>query len=228
MIKYHWDIQQGTDEWHALRRGIMCASEAGLLVTPTGKKANNEKLRTHLYELAAQRITKYTEPSYISDDMLRGTMMESVARDLYSEQVAPVKECGFITNDGLGFTLGYSPDGLVGDNGLIEIKSRRQKFQLQTILDWVVPDDYVFQVQSGLLASGREWCDYLSYHGGMGMPVIRAYPDPEIQAALIEAGQEAEDKILQIMLDHDLVWSDRSKYIIATERLVEARDEIII
>src|SRR3546814_7698252 len=74
-----------------------------LIVTPTLKAANNDKTRTHLYELLAQRVTGYVEPHYISDDMLRGMDDEIIARDEYTKHHAPVEQTGFITNDKWGF-----------------------------------------------------------------------------------------------------------------------------
>ena len=67
--------------------------------------------------------------------MLRGIEDEVEARILYAAQYAPVQDMGFITNDRWGFTLGFSPDGLIGDDGFLECKSRRQKFQVQTIIE---------------------------------------------------------------------------------------------
>src|SRR3546814_15856509 len=96
-----------------------------LIVTPTLKAANNDKTRTHLYELLAQRVTGYVEPHYISDDMLRGRDDEIIARDAYTMHHAQVDHTGFITNDKWGFTIGYSLHGLVGVDGLIECKSTR-------------------------------------------------------------------------------------------------------
>ena len=119
-IKYHTDLIQGSDEWLQARCGLLTASEMKLIVTPTLKIANNDKERSHLYELLAQRITQYVEPHYISDDMLRGHEDEVDARILYNDNYAPVTDMGFITNSKWGFTIGYSPDGLVGDDGLIE------------------------------------------------------------------------------------------------------------
>jgi hypothetical protein len=69
MIRYHFDIEQGSEEWHALRCGILTASEMKFIVTPTLKPASNDKERAHLFELLGQRITQHTEPRYISDDM---------------------------------------------------------------------------------------------------------------------------------------------------------------
>lgn len=159
-VTYHNDIEQGSAEWLELRRGILTASELKLIITPTLKIASNDKEKTHLYELLAQRVNKYVEPHFESYDMERGKFDEAHARDKYSEEIAEVTECGFITNDEWGFTLGYSPDGLVGDDGLIEIKSRIQKWQMQTLIEYVskqaVPPDFLIQVQSGLKIAKRE------------------------------------------------------------------------
>lgn len=198
-ITYHKDIIQGTDEWLAQRCGMLTASEMKLIITPTLKIASNDKERAHLYELLAQRVSKYVEPQYVGDAMLRGEKEELVARETYNEKYAPVETCGFITNDKLGFTLGYSPDGLVGDNGLIEIKSRKQAFQMQTIIEGVLPPEFMLQVQSGLLISERKWCDFISFSGGMPMFVLRVLPDLEVQKAIIEAATAFEARITEKM-----------------------------
>jgi len=193
--KYHHDVMQGTDEWLALRCGLITASEMKLLLTPTLKTAKNEKTRAHLYELAAQRITKYTEPSFIGDDMLRGMADEVKAREIYAAEYGEVEEIGFITNDRWGFTLGYSPDGLVGHDGLLECKSRKQKYQVQTILDGVMPDDFTLQCQTGMMVAERDWLDFISYSGGLPMVTIRQHPDDVLRAAIIEAAQDFEAQI---------------------------------
>lgn len=201
---YHPDIIQGSEEWRAVRCGVLTASEMELIITPTLKIASNDKERAHLYELLAQRITKYVEPAYISDEMLRGQEDEIMARALYHEHYHPVKEVGFVTNDKWGFMLGYSPDGLVGENGLIECKSRRQKFQVKTMLECVptreVPVDYLLQHQTGLLvADDREWIDFISYSGGFPMIVIRVHPDKEVQDAILNAAGAFERRLVEKM-----------------------------
>lgn len=197
-IKYHNDLIQGSDEWLAARCGLLTASEMKLILTPTLKVANNENTRAHIYEIAAQRINNYVEPSYISDDMLRGMSDEPIARSLYEQYYDLVDTCGFITSDDHGCTIGYSPDGLVGDDGLIEIKSRRQKAQFETISTDTVPDEYMMQLQTGLLITGREWIDFISYCGGMPMYVKRVEPDAEIQAAIKEAAAAFEEKVKEV------------------------------
>ncbi|WGM47690.1 hypothetical protein KOAAANKH_02572 [Brevundimonas sp. NIBR10] len=219
-ITIHDDIPQGGDEWLALRCGLLTASEMKHIVTPTLKAASNEKERTHLYELMAQRITKYVEPSYVSDDMLRGRDDEIEARDLYSQTYAPVTEVGFVTNNRWGFTIGYSPDGLVGDDGLIECKGRRQKFQIQTIADREVPAEYVLQLQTGLLVSERKWIDFVSYCGGLPMVTIRMWPDPIIQNAIIDAATAFEARLAERMAAYaNIIATERR--LIPTERRIE-------
>jgi predicted phage-related endonuclease len=197
------DLTQGSEEWHAARIGLLTASELGLIVTPKLKIAANEKVRCHVYELLAQRVNGWTDDSFVSFAMARGWEDEVMARFIYSENVAPVEEVGFITNDEWGFTLGYSPDGLVGDDGLIECKSRMPKYQAEVIISHAVPDEHVIQVQAAMLISGRKWCDYVSYSGGMPMAIIRVEPDERIQDAIVEAA-EAFEKTLSEKMDEYL------------------------
>jgi len=179
--------------------------------------------KSHLYELLAQRVTGYVEPHYQSFDMERGNFDEEHAREKYSQTFAPVTECGFVTNDELGFTIGYSPDGLVGDDGLIECKSRIQKWQMKTLVECVpgqiIPDDYLIQCQTGLFVTKREWIDLCSFSGGMKMPVIRSYPIPEVQAAIAEAATAFEERMQEkLTIYNDILASDAR--LVSTERLV--------
>lgn len=222
-VKYHPDLVQGSDEWHAARCGLLTASEMRLILTPTLKIANNEKEKTHLYELLAQRLTKHVEPQYISDDMLRGKDDEIEARILYDANYAPVEEMGFVTNDQWGFTLGYSPDGLIGDAGQIECKSRRQKYQVQTVIEAIaadtVPEEYMLQIQTGLLVTERGWCDFVTYSGGLPMATMRVFPDAKIQDAIILASAAFEKRIAEkTQIYRDTIASDRR--FIPTERRV--------
>lgn len=195
MIIHHPELIQGSDEWLAARCGLLTASEMKLIVTPTLKPASNDKERAHLFDLLAQRITGYVEPAYVSDDMLRGQQDELDARALYAERYAPVREIGFITRDFGGFRIGYSPDGLVGERGLIECKSRRQKFQAETIIAHEVPAEYLIQIQTGMMVSGREWCDFVSYCAGMPMVTIRVEADEAMQAAILDAATAFEERL---------------------------------
>jgi YqaJ-like viral recombinase domain len=213
-IIYHNELIQGTDEWLAQRCGLLTASEIKHIITPTLKVASNDKERAHLYELLAQRVSKYVEPQYVSDGMLRGEKDELIARELYSEKYAPVTTCGFVTNDELGFIMGYSPDGLVGDDGLIEIKSRKQALQMQTIIENVLPAEFMLQVQSGLMISKRKWLDFISFSGGMPMFVLRVLPDLEIHKAIAEAACVFEARLKEKLE----IYLNSAKLFFSTER----------
>lgn len=220
MIRYHNDIEQGTTEWLALRCGILTASEMRLIMTPTLSPASNDNERAHMFELLAQRITGHTEPKYVSDDMLRGHEDEIDARIRYAEHYLPVTECGFVTRDLGGYVVGYSPDGLVGSDGLIECKSRRQKYQVETILSDEVPAEYMLQIQTGLLVTERDWLDFVSYSAGLPMFVKRVWPDAAIQDAIIAASQQFEDR-LQVAIKKYERMLQAMPVLIETERTIE-------
>jgi len=100
-----------------------------------------------------------------------------------------------VTRDMGGYLIGYSPDGLVCDDGLIECKSRRQKYQVETILSDEVPAEYMMQCQTGLLVTGRKWLDFISYSAGLPMFVKRVWPDAVVQDAIIEAAYQFEQRL---------------------------------
>lgn len=219
-VTYHRDLIQGTEEWLQQRCGLLTASEMKLILTPKLKLADNDKTRAHVWELLFQRLTGYVEPQYVSDDMLRGRDDEIEARMQYAKHYAPVSEIGFITSDRWGFTIGYSPDALVGDDGLIECKSRRGKYQIQTIAENEVPEEYVLQLQTGLLVTGRKWIDFVSYSGGLPMFVKRVEPDLQIHAAIEAAAIDFEARIAAKERDYHATIAGMSK-VIETERRVE-------
>jgi hypothetical protein len=192
-LKTYTDLVQGTQEWLDARCGIITASVVGKLITPsTLKPASNDTARGVMKTLIAERLTGYVEPIRPTADMERGTFDEPIARSIYAEHHAPVQEVGFMVRDDWGTKIGYSPDGLVGDDGLIEVKSRKQRYQLETILTGEVPSMHMAQIQCGLLVSGREWLDYISYRDGMPLWTKRVLPDLRWQEAIIAAAQAFE------------------------------------
>lgn len=227
-LKIYDDLTQGSDEWLEARRGLLTASEMKLILTPTLKLADNDKTRAHVYEIAAQRIAEYVEPHYVSDDMLRGHQEEAMAVYTYSERYAPVTHVGFMTRQFGDFLIGYSPDGLVGDDGLIEVKSRRQKFQVQTIVECVTSEtimpEYMLQAQTGLLVSGRKWLDHITYSGGLPMATVRVFPDPTIQDAILNAAQNFELKVQAIIAAFHVVVRERK--LPPTERIIEQEMQV--
>lgn len=229
------DLEQGSEEWLAARRGIVTASVVGRLITvaspdattvhcprchatpltscfsltrktPTAIKtihsersdaagdmppeitvAKGDDARTLTALLVAERITGRTEETYISNDMWRGRLVEPIARDTYSKHHAPVVKMGFMLREEKDWRLGFSPDGLVGEDGLIEIKAPRAKGHIRAILADEVPVQYMAQCQAGLLVSGRSWLDFVSFVGGMPLFVKRIEPDPKWHAAITAA-----------------------------------------
>ena len=219
-ITYHQTYEQGSDEWIAARCGLLTASEIKLILTPKMKIAANDKSRAHVLEITSQRITGHVEPHFINDDMLRGIEGELYAREHYETAYGPMNEVGFITNDEWGFKLGYSPDGVIGDEGLWECKAPRAKKHVETILKGEVPEDNMLQLQAGLLITGREWIDFTSYNGGLPMVTLRVYPNEEVQDAIIEAASRFEEDVQANMND----WNDRMKSdmrLIETERVAD-------
>ena len=186
------DLEQGSDAWLAARCGIVTASVMHQLVTTTPKVASNDTSRGLTATLTAERITGHVEPMQVSGPMLRGQLDEPFARDAYSEHHAPAVELGFMVRQFDGYRIGYSPDGLVGDDGLIEIKSRAQKKHLQTILADAVPPENMAQCQTGLLVTGRDWIDYISFCSGMPLWTKRVYPDQKWFDVIGEAVQAFE------------------------------------
>ncbi len=198
-LTYHEEMIQGSDEWFAARCGLLTASEMKLIVTPTLKAASNDKEKAHLYELLAQRITQYVEPSYVSDSMLRGQADEIEALEVYDKLYARITRVGFVTNNKWGFTIGYSPDALVGDDGQVECKSRSQKYQIRTLVEHAYEDlidpDFMIQVQTGLMVTERKWCDLVSYCGGLPMATVRVYPDLKYTEAITAAATSFEARL---------------------------------
>lgn len=209
------DLEQGTDEWHDQRRGIVTASVVGKLLTPQGKVADNDYSRGLTTLLVAERITGWTDPTYFNADMFRGVECEPIARDIYSGLYQQATECGFMVLEEEGWRLGYSPDGLVGDDGLLEIKAPRAKGHLSTILADEVPAAHMPQLQAGLLVSGRKWVDFVSFCGGMPMFVKRVLPDPVWFAAITDAVERFELNAAEMVS----VYKQATKNMPATERV---------
>lgn len=250
------DLEQGSEEWLAARRGIVTASVVGKLLTisapsaldyacatcgalasapcisltrkeptpiktvhdervataaakakdapPVLEVADNDTSRAITALLVAERITGWSEPTWFNADMQRGHDVEPIARDLYSQHYAPVTEMGFMVQEWRdGCRLGYSPDGLVGDDGLIEVKGPRMKAHLLTHLSGEVPLAHMAQIQAGLLVSGRQWCDFISFYGGMPPFIKRVERDQRWIDAILEAVEQFEAKAAEMQAEYE-------------------------
>jgi hypothetical protein len=138
------------DEWHEARRGRMTSFKASAI------RAQGKGLDTLCYELASQRLSTGWDPygGYLSEDMLAGIENEGQARDLYRRITgAAVAEVGFVE---LNAYVGCSPDGLVGDDGLIEIKCPNTATHIDTLLAGKAPAKYIPQMQWQMASTGRQ------------------------------------------------------------------------
>lgn len=193
------------------------AAERAKDAPPVIEVASNETSRALIATLAAERLAGFTEDTPMNGDMWRGVTAEPIARDLYAEHRAPVAEVGFMVEDRWGFRIGYSPDGLVGDDGLLEIKAPRSKTHLLTVLDDKVPAYNMAQLQTGLLVSGRKWIDFMPYVGGMRLWTKRVYPDPAWHEAIVAAVANFETTAAEMVAAYEQATSDLP----ATERVIE-------
>ena len=163
------DLAQRSLEWFKARCGIPTASAFDKIVTSDGKPS---KQRTkYMYQLAGERLGGIPEETYQSFAMIRGTELEAEARSLYEIINGEVQEAKFYVND--ENTFGASPDGLVGENGLLEIKCPLITTHIEYLIENKLPTEYVQQVQGQMLVTGRDWVDFMSYYPGLKPLLIR-------------------------------------------------------
>ena len=187
---------QRSSEWLEARRGMVTASIVGKLITPPLRVADNDTSRAVVASLAAERVSGWVDETPMSFDMARGVEDEPLAVAAYEgHRLVTVEPCGFMVRDLGGARLGYSPDGLVGTDGLVEVKCRRPKRHVADAVSGVIPSEHQAQIQAGLLVSGRAWCDYVSFSDGLHLWIARAYSVPHWQDAIREAVAAAEERI---------------------------------
>lgn len=179
--------------------------------------ADNDTSRGLTLTLVAERLSGFTEDTHMTSDMFRGVEAEPHARDAYSDHHKPATEVGFMIRDDWGFQIGYSPDGLVDDDGLIEIKAPRAKTHVQTVVEGRVPTHYMAQIQAGLLVSGRAWCDYIPFVGGMPLWTKRIHPDPAWHEAIVAAVRAFETNAAEL-ID---AYTQATRGLPVTERITE-------
>lgn len=175
------NCEQRSDEWFEARRGIPTASSFDKIITTTGSPS--KQAQGYLYTLAAERVSGTYEMSFLSAAMEEGVRREEEARAVYSMlKETEVDQVGFCLSDSEKY--GCSPDGLVGNDGMIEIKNPTGKVAVEYLLNRKVPTQYIQQIQGQLLVTGRQWCDFFSYYPGLPPLIIRVGRDEEFIAAL--------------------------------------------
>lgn len=170
------DYVQGSDEWSGARAGIPTASSFDMIVTSKGDRSKSRE--KYLYALAGERlIGGVSGEKYSNAIMQRGIELEAEARQLYeivTDQT--VEQVGLCLSDG-PIIYGASPDGLVGEDGLLEIKCPKLSTHVGYLLKGVAPIEYIQQIQGQMLVTGRKWCDFLSYYPGISPFIIRVERD---------------------------------------------------
>lgn len=199
MLVIHTDFEQGSQEWHDLRETRVGGSTCAPLFTEPSSKLKDKGhilgkgAMSLAYSLAAKQAkldqpisySPYQEVRTFSMAMERGTDLEPFARESYTEETGrKVQEVGYIEDTRFRF-VGFSPDGLVGDEGLIEIKCPLGQEFTRVMLTGEIKKDYLCQMHFGMWITGRQWCEMYTYHPeNRRQSLIRVERDPQIMARL--------------------------------------------
>ncbi|MDP1598978.1 lambda exonuclease family protein [Phenylobacterium sp.] len=175
-----FNCEQGTPEWHEARRGIATASNFSKILA----KGEGKVRATYMRTLAGEIITGAVHEGFKSSSMERGNVMEAEARRFYALMTdEDPKQVGFVRNG----KTGYSPDSLIGDVGLLEIKTQQPDLLIETLDRDTFPSSHVAQCQGGLWVAEREWIDLVVYWPKMPLFRKRLYRDDAYIASLARA-----------------------------------------
>ena len=196
------DDIQGSDDWLESRLGRPTASNFSKLITPTGKASSSAD--AYINELIAQKITRDMPEFYKSDAMQRGNDLEPHAKAAYEFTYdVEVVEVGLCLHD--EYECGCSPDGLINDDGGLEIKCPLPGTHISYLRDGKVPSKYIPQVQGCLWITNREWWDFMSYHPSMEDLIVRVYRDD----AYIEKLAAEVIRAVEIIETESQKWSSK-------------------
>ncbi len=156
------ELEQGSAEWHRLRLGKVTASRMSDVLSKGRGKAPSKTAETYMMELIAERLTGEAKPFFENDAMRWGTETEPQARSMYevNNDFVSVDEVAFIEHNEF---VGVSPDGLIGEDGMLEIKCPTTITQIKRALADDYSADYKAQIQMQLWVAQREWCDFVSF-----------------------------------------------------------------
>lgn len=177
-------IEQQTAEWEEARIGVPTASCFDKIVTTKGE--DSKQAQKYMYQLAGEKVAGFREEGYTNGIMQRGIEIEAEARSFYElRDDVTVQEVGICFKDDER-KYGCSPDGLVGEEGMVEFKCPIMSTHVGYLLDNCLPTEYFQQVQGQLFITGRKWCDFVSYYPGLKPLVVRVLRDEEFIAKLEE------------------------------------------
>jgi putative phage-type endonuclease len=180
------DCEQGTPEWFAARAGVPTASEFATVMAKGKGGGESVTRRKYMLTLLGELLTGEVIEGYTNGHMERGKVMEQEARDLYQFRTSnDLKQVGFVRNDEI--VAGASPDSLIGDDGLLEIKTAIPHIQLDRLMSDSLPAEHKAQVQGQLLVTGRQWVDFISYWPKLPLFRIQVERDEAYIATLKQA-----------------------------------------
>ena len=199
-------MEQGTEEWFTIRIGKVTASRVADVIakTKTGYSATRDN---YMAQLVCERLTGQKGESFSNAAMQHGTDTEPLARAAYEAlRDVLVDEVGFVPHPTIEMA-GASPDGLVGDDGLLEIKCPNTATHIETLLSQSVPGKYNTQMQFQMACTGRQWCDFVSFDNRLPTELqlfVKRVPRDNVFIRLIEAEiiqfiAELDDKINKLM-----------------------------
>ncbi len=182
-MKVH-DVQQGTAEWLELRLGIPTASEFDAIISPLWKVREGEGPKTYLYRKIVEKVCRHIDEDQGSSfAMEQGSIIEHEAVPWFEFQYdTQIQRVGFCTTD--DGRIGCSPDGLIGEDGGLEIKCPLPHTHLKYLMAGTLPADYAAQVHGSMLVTGRPWWKFCSYNRKFPALVLHVERDEAIQAAL--------------------------------------------
>jgi len=189
-------LLQGSAEWHSIRLGRVTASRVADVIakTKTGWGASRDN---YLSELVVERLTGVASDGFTNEAMKWGVEKEPDARAAYEfYRSASTEAVGFVVHPEIHMS-GASPDGLVGDHGLIEIKCPSSKVHIETLLGGSVPGKYVTQMQWQMACTGRAWCDFVSFDPRMPEDMRLFVKRIERDPAMIADLEAAVSKFLE-------------------------------
>lgn len=210
MIKYYYDIEQNTEAWQKLRRGIITASNISKILTPA--KLQISKATGYLYTFCRQTIDEMPFGDFSTKATDRGHIEETLALQVYEAKRGGLKRCGFIENDDYGFKIGCSPDALCRDDGGVQVKSFTPNVQFGNIVDEEIEPTHMLQVQMELLVSGREWWDFIHQSSGTHQIVTRVEPDKVVHSKILEACENFYSRVNEALQKYHGKVADETRF----------------
>lgn len=189
-MRKYFDIEQNTDEWMNLRMGKFTASMFSDLMGSKNTLTYQKAINKVVFEI----LTNEVPENFTSGYMERGHELEPLAKELYSMMTFnDVSNGGFFS---YGNYIGASPDGLIDDDGLLEIKSPSFNTMINYLLRKSLPIEYKYQVQGQLFVTNRKWCDFMAYHPKLKPLIIRVERDEDIITDIQTRINEAIETVL--------------------------------